>query len=96
MRKTIHVHNPQYKKWYYIGYVWIMNVCNERMDVRAYSCVYTYYHGCRSRGGGEMGGGDISPNNLGGGMACIITPPPQYFTIECYSIPTKYMKYQQK
>ena len=30
-------------------------------------------------------------------MACIIIPPPpQYFTVECHIIPTKYLKYQQK
>ena len=46
---------------------------------------------------GGMGGGIYPPNILGGGMACtIIPPPPQYFTIECYIIPTKYLKYQQK
>ena len=41
--------------------------------------------------GVDPGGmGDPPQNNiLGGKMACIIIPPPQYFTVECHIIPTK-------
>ena len=46
--------------------------------------------------GGNGGGGIYPPNILGGGGVWPVLSSPQYFTIECYIIPAKYLKYNKK
>ena len=67
--------------WFYIALFWFF-------------CISHLHDGCRP----GVGGGGIPPPpqyfRWGGGGWPVLSSP-QYFTVECHIIPTKYLKYQQ-